>query len=153
MTQSCTCEVSDSLWCQCNTPQTLPLSCCQARTKSWFWEWWGCQHEAKRISLESFLATSAGWVINVKFSISVVPCLDVHDRVEPPHAHRVFAGNYRRKLVGSNMESSFFDPLNEEGAAQRAQCAQLALEDMVGFLRSGGEVCYYFASAFQTRTH
>ncbi|KAJ2047797.1 Fructose-2,6-bisphosphatase, partial [Coemansia sp. S155-1] len=44
---------------------------------------------------------------------------------------RVFnVGEYRRKLVGAQLDHSFFDPSNEVATDQRLHCAVLALQDM-----------------------
>ncbi|KAJ2261214.1 Fructose-2,6-bisphosphatase, partial [Coemansia sp. RSA 451] len=44
---------------------------------------------------------------------------------------RVFnVGEYRRKLVGAQLDHTFFDPHNKEAIDQRLQCAEKALSDM-----------------------
>ncbi|KAJ2483724.1 Fructose-2,6-bisphosphatase [Coemansia sp. RSA 2320] len=44
---------------------------------------------------------------------------------------RVFnVGEYRRKLVGTQMDHTFFDPHNQVATDQRLHCATLALQDM-----------------------
>ncbi|KAI8868658.1 bifunctional 6-phosphofructo-2-kinase/fructose-2,6-bisphosphate 2-phosphatase, partial [Ramicandelaber brevisporus] len=61
---------------------------------------------------------------------------------------RVFnVGNYRRSLYGAAQPHSFFDPANEEGAAQRHHSSQVALDDLVQWLtRHGGTVAIYDAT-------
>ncbi|KAJ2145749.1 Fructose-2,6-bisphosphatase [Coemansia sp. RSA 678] len=44
---------------------------------------------------------------------------------------RVFnVGEYRRKLVGAQLDHTFFDPHNKEAINQRLECAEKALSDM-----------------------
>ncbi|KAJ2218429.1 Fructose-2,6-bisphosphatase, partial [Coemansia sp. RSA 485] len=44
---------------------------------------------------------------------------------------RVFnVGEYRRKLVGAQLDHSFFDPHNKVAIDQRLKCAVMALGDM-----------------------
>jgi broad specificity phosphatase PhoE len=63
------------------------------------------------------------------------------------HKTRVFnVGNYRREHIGSLQSHDFFDPTNAEGARQRTQMALMALDDMVGWFRDGGEVAIYDAT-------
>lgn len=54
-------------------------------------------------------------------------------------------GAYRRKLIGyfGGHTAAFFDPHNTEGAAQREECARLALNDMFKFFLQGGHVGIY----------
>ncbi len=60
---------------------------------------------------------------------------------------RVFnVGTYRRELVGSQVSHNFFDPENQEGAAERLKVAELALQDMLGWIESGGDVGIYDAT-------
>ena len=60
---------------------------------------------------------------------------------------RVFnVGNYRRDTLGAQQPHSFFDPTNPEGRAARKKVALAALEDMQGWLASGGEVALYDAT-------
>ena len=63
------------------------------------------------------------------------------------HKTRVFnVGNYRREHIGSLQSHDFFDPHNKEGARQRTEVALMALEDMLGWFRDGGEVAIYDAT-------
>lgn len=60
---------------------------------------------------------------------------------------RVFnVGMYRRDLVGSQVNHSFFDPQNPEGLAERMRVARLALEDMLQWLDLGGQIGIYDAT-------
>ena len=60
---------------------------------------------------------------------------------------RVFnVGNYRRARLGSQKDSSFFDPDNTDAREARAEVAQLALNDMVAWFGDGGEVGIYDAT-------
>ena len=56
------------------------------------------------------------------------------------------AGDYRRKWLGAGHRADFFDPHNDEGARARTEMAELALADLLGFMRSGGEVALYDAT-------
>ena len=55
-------------------------------------------------------------------------------------------GNYRRNLSGAKVPHLFFDPQNEEGMQARRQAAQAALNDMLDWFESGGEVGIYDAT-------
>ena len=58
------------------------------------------------------------------------------------HDTRVFnVGSYRRNRIGARQTHEFFDPENPSGAEARRQLALAALDDMLGWLRAGGEVC------------
>jgi broad specificity phosphatase PhoE/predicted kinase len=60
---------------------------------------------------------------------------------------RVFnVGSYRRALLGAGQPESFFDPSNVDGQAARRRLADAALDDLVSFLREGGEVAIYDAT-------
>lgn len=60
---------------------------------------------------------------------------------------RVFnVGNYRRQRVGSHKDHTFFDPDNPEGAAARREVAMAALDDMVSWFETRGEVGIYDAT-------
>ncbi len=62
------------------------------------------------------------------------------------HRTRVFnVGSYRRAAFG-NQPASFFDPQNPEGAAARAQAAEVALADACEFLANVGNVAIYDAT-------
>jgi broad specificity phosphatase PhoE/predicted kinase len=63
------------------------------------------------------------------------------------HATRVFnVGSYRRARLGARQPHAFFDPTNPEGAEARRALALAALDDMLGWLRGGGEVAIYDAT-------
>ena len=54
------------------------------------------------------------------------------------HRTRVFnVGAYRRERLGSQHRHSFFDPDNEEGNRARLEVAEMALEDMLRWMRDG----------------
>jgi broad specificity phosphatase PhoE/predicted kinase len=60
---------------------------------------------------------------------------------------RVFnVGSYRRARLGSHQHHSFFDPRNETGQAARRDVALAALDDMLEFLRGGGDIAIYDAT-------
>jgi broad specificity phosphatase PhoE/predicted kinase len=54
-------------------------------------------------------------------------------------------GSYRRALLGRHRHS-FFDPRNEAGQSARRDVAMQALEDMLAFLRTGGDIAIYDAT-------
>jgi broad specificity phosphatase PhoE/predicted kinase len=63
------------------------------------------------------------------------------------HQTRLFnVGNYRREHIGSLQRHEFFDPRNEDGARGRTQMALMALEDMLHWFATGGEVGIYDAT-------
>jgi broad specificity phosphatase PhoE/predicted kinase len=63
------------------------------------------------------------------------------------HRTQVFnVGSYRRARLGSHQHHSFFDPQNEAGQAARREVALAALEDMLAFLRDGGDIAIYDAT-------
>jgi broad specificity phosphatase PhoE len=48
---------------------------------------------------------------------------------------RIFnLGEYRRRLYGPHAPDAFFSPDNPEGVAKRAECARMAMKDMIDFL-------------------
>ena len=55
-------------------------------------------------------------------------------------------GAYRRSRLGSHHRHSFFDPRNEAANTARTQVALAALDDMLAFLRGGGDVGIYDAT-------
>ncbi len=63
------------------------------------------------------------------------------------HRTQVFnVGSYRRARLGSHQHHSFFDPRNEAGQAARRDVALAALDDMLAFLRDGGDIAIYDAT-------
>jgi broad specificity phosphatase PhoE/predicted kinase len=63
------------------------------------------------------------------------------------HRTQVFnVGSYRRERLGSHQHHSFFDPRNEAGKVARLDVALAALEDMLAFLRRGGDIAIYDAT-------
>ncbi|HEY8087516.1 MAG TPA: 6-phosphofructo-2-kinase/fructose-2,6-bisphosphatase [Polyangiaceae bacterium] len=63
------------------------------------------------------------------------------------HRTQVFnVGSYRRARLGSHQHHSFFDPQNEAGQAARREVALAALDDMLAFLRDGGDIAIYDAT-------
>ena len=60
-------------------------------------------------------------------------------------------GTYRRARFGSHQHHSFFDPRNESAHAARRDVALTALDDMLAFLRGGGDIAIYDATN-NTRT-
>jgi broad specificity phosphatase PhoE/predicted kinase len=55
-------------------------------------------------------------------------------------------GSYRRARLGSHQHHSFFDPRNETGHNARRDVALAALDDMLAFLRDGGDIAIYDAT-------
>jgi len=55
-------------------------------------------------------------------------------------------GSYRRARLGSHQRHSFFDPRNEPGHSARLEVALAALDDMIAFLRDGGDIAIYDAT-------
>jgi broad specificity phosphatase PhoE/predicted kinase len=55
-------------------------------------------------------------------------------------------GSYRRKHLGAKQSASFFDHNDPTTVAQRDKVARLALDDMLDFMRTGGEVGIYDAT-------
>ncbi|HEY8090244.1 MAG TPA: 6-phosphofructo-2-kinase/fructose-2,6-bisphosphatase [Polyangiaceae bacterium] len=63
------------------------------------------------------------------------------------HQTQVFnVGSYRRARLGSHQHHSFFDPANEAGQSARREVALAALDDMLAFLRGGGDIAIYDAT-------
>jgi broad specificity phosphatase PhoE/predicted kinase len=63
------------------------------------------------------------------------------------HRTQVFnVGSYRRERHGSRQHHSFFDPLNNAGQAARRDVALAALDDMLAFLKEGGDIAIYDAT-------
>lgn len=60
---------------------------------------------------------------------------------------RIFnVGAYRRDHLGAGQAHNFFDPDNPEGARARRVMAETALDDLLGWMSSGGEVAIYDAT-------
>lgn len=60
---------------------------------------------------------------------------------------RVFnVGDYRRALAGARQPAEFFNPRNAQSYETRVSVAQAALDDMLAWFRSGGEVGIYDAT-------
>ena len=55
-------------------------------------------------------------------------------------------GSYRRERHGSRQHHSFFDPRNDAGQAARRDVALAALDDMLAFLKEGGDIAMYDAT-------
>lgn len=63
------------------------------------------------------------------------------------HDTRVFnVGGYRRRVLGSHHTHEFFDPGNVEATRSREELALNALDDMLDWLKDGGEVAIYDAT-------
>jgi len=63
------------------------------------------------------------------------------------HTTRVFnVGSYRRTLLGASQPADFFDPENREGRKALDGMASAALDDMIAWLGSGGEVAIFDAT-------
>uniref|UniRef100_K3WC97 CBM20 domain-containing protein n=1 Tax=Globisporangium ultimum (strain ATCC 200006 / CBS 805.95 / DAOM BR144) TaxID=431595 RepID=K3WC97_GLOUD len=68
------------------------------------------------------------------------------------HQSKVFnTGEYRRKLVGANMNHAFWDPLNEESYQIRTDLAKQCLEDSIVALESDDCDCVVFDATNATR--
>lgn len=68
------------------------------------------------------------------------------------HQSKVFnTGEYRRKLVGLNMNHAFWDPLNEASAQIRSDLAKQCLEDSIQALESDSCDCVIFDATNATR--
>jgi len=53
-------------------------------------------------------------------------------------------GEYRRQICGTKeCTSDFFDPANEDAVKARNDCANMALNDLITFLKEGGDVAIY----------
>jgi broad specificity phosphatase PhoE/predicted kinase len=63
------------------------------------------------------------------------------------YATRVFnVGNYRRREVGAKKPADFFDPANPAGLEARSRVAMEALEDLMRWMKHGGQVGIYDAT-------
>lgn len=63
------------------------------------------------------------------------------------HNTKVYnVGSYRRSRLGSHQHHSFFDPRNEAANTARREVALAALDDMLDFLRGGGDIAIYDAT-------
>lgn len=68
------------------------------------------------------------------------------------HQSKVFnTGEYRRKLVGANMNHAFWDPLNEASSQIRSDLAKQCLEDSIVALESDDCDCVIFDATNATR--
>ncbi|CAD8177796.1 unnamed protein product [Paramecium pentaurelia] len=52
-------------------------------------------------------------------------------------------GNYRREICGTECDKSFFDSKNEQATKARNECAQMALNDLINYLNSDGEIAIF----------
>lgn len=53
-------------------------------------------------------------------------------------------GEYRRMICGTReCTADFFDPKNDEAVKARNECANMALADLIKFLKEGGDVAIY----------
>lgn len=55
-------------------------------------------------------------------------------------------GSYRRARLGAGQKHTFFDPANTQGTAAREQMADAALQDVLTWVREGGEVAVFDAT-------
>jgi len=55
-------------------------------------------------------------------------------------------GNYRRERFGAKVPASFFDPTNPEGLDSRKKAAHFAMDDMLDWFNSGGQIGIYDAT-------
>lgn len=55
-------------------------------------------------------------------------------------------GSYRRAKLGAGQKHTFFDPANTEGTIAREQMADQALDDVLAWVASGGEVAVFDAT-------
>jgi broad specificity phosphatase PhoE/predicted kinase len=63
------------------------------------------------------------------------------------HEAKVFnVGNYRRERLGAAHPHTWFDPQNEEAAAEREALSDVALTDMMAWLDSSGDVAVFDAA-------
>ncbi|HVK67949.1 MAG TPA: 6-phosphofructo-2-kinase/fructose-2,6-bisphosphatase [Polyangium sp.] len=63
------------------------------------------------------------------------------------HPTRVFnVGSYRRRQIGASQPADFFAPSNKEGRQVLHDLAMTALDDMLAWLREGGEVGIFDAT-------
>jgi broad specificity phosphatase PhoE len=63
------------------------------------------------------------------------------------HETRVFnVGAYRRDTLGSQQRHPFFDPTNEAGNEARREVAMRALDDLLAWMKSGGDIGIYDAT-------
>ncbi|TDH72693.1 uncharacterized protein CCR75_008789 [Bremia lactucae] len=68
------------------------------------------------------------------------------------HHSRTFnTGEYRRKLVGSNVNHAFWDPMNEESVQIRNDLSRKCLEDSIAALESNDCDCVIFDATNVTR--
>eukprot|EP00658_Telonema_sp_P-2_P059754 TRINITY_DN48885_c0_g1_i2.p1 TRINITY_DN48885_c0_g1~~TRINITY_DN48885_c0_g1_i2.p1 ORF type:complete len:540 (-),score=116.48 TRINITY_DN48885_c0_g1_i2:266-1885(-) len=63
------------------------------------------------------------------------------------HKTRVFnVGEYRRELEQDYVGAEFFDPNNQQASDRRHRAADLALTDLIGWLKGGGQVALFDAT-------
>ncbi len=55
-------------------------------------------------------------------------------------------GNYRRERFGAKVPASFFDPTNNDGLSSRKKASGFAMDDMLAWFKSGGEIAIYDAT-------
>ena len=55
-------------------------------------------------------------------------------------------GNYRRERFGAKVPASFFDPSNSDGLSSRKKAAHFAMDDMLTWFRTGGQIGIYDAT-------
>lgn len=55
-------------------------------------------------------------------------------------------GNYRRERFGAKVPASFFDPNNPDGLGSRRKAALFALDDLLDWVRGGGQIGIYDAT-------
>ncbi|KAI9993218.1 hypothetical protein PInf_015289 [Phytophthora infestans] len=68
------------------------------------------------------------------------------------HQSRTFnTGEYRRRLVGSNVNHAFWDPFNEESFQIRTELSKQCLEDSIAALESNDCDCVIFDATNVTR--
>ncbi len=61
-------------------------------------------------------------------------------------AHVFNVGNHRRRISGSQVPHSFFDPDNTDGASARRLAAESALEELHMWMEGGGQIGIYDAT-------
>eukprot|EP00667_Euglena_gracilis_P004856 EG_transcript_4882 len=60
---------------------------------------------------------------------------------------RIFnAGHYRRMLLGADQHADFFDATNKAAKAAREKMAQMAANDLIDYIRQGGQIGIFDAT-------